>query len=271
MKYYVVPGELSARSNKPGKVEALVYETKAYENDERKLTKKAYVYLPYDYDESKTYPLMILVHGGGGNETEWLLDHGDNKIMLDNMMAKGISEEAIIVTPTFYPRDKAMTYLEGRYLPAAFHHEVRNDLLPAIEKKYSVSKDRENRAFAGLSMGSMTTYWSGISHMMDLFSWFGPYSGCAGPDSIAEENAQKILDAIDVKFKDYSINYMFCCNGTKDIAHDEHVDTMKIVADKSAKLTEGVNYEFIDVPNAEHNWEAWHFALYHTMTKFFKK
>ena len=268
--FYTIPERLTLPSEKKGRVETLAYETIAYDNDERKLSKEAKVYLPYGFSREKEYPLLILMHGGGDNENYWLVKNSETVDMIDSMMAEGLAKECIIVTPTFYPRDKEIGFREGGYLPAAFHNEVRNDLLPAIEAAYPVIRDRNSRAFAGLSMGSMTTYWSALVKMLDLFSWFGPYSGCNGPKCDIEASAGAIVKAIDSDFAEYPINYLLCCNGTEDIAHDEHVEIMKIVSEKSAKVNEGENYEFIDILGAKHEYRAWKWDLYYSLTRFFK-
>ena len=38
------------------------------------ICKYANVYLPYGYDEEKKYPVLYLIHGGGGNPDAWLDD-----------------------------------------------------------------------------------------------------------------------------------------------------------------------------------------------------
>lgn len=276
-----VPVELLVPCEKPGRVESVFYKTKAYGNDERELLKQALVYLPYNYDENKKYPVFYLLHGGGQNEVYWMGKHFKNRLMVDNMIANGESKEVIIVMPSIYPRDKELKFEEAGYLPKVFWEEARNDLIPAVEKKYStyasgdvslesLIASRDYRAFGGLSMGSMTTYSSAVLHMLDLFAWIAPYSGCAGPKCDVKAEAEKLSEAINVTFKDYDIKYMFCCNGTEDIAHDEHVNIMAELLKKTDKLTEGENYEFVDKPGHKHSSAAWRVDLYNTLTRFFK-
>jgi enterochelin esterase-like enzyme len=268
-------------AEKKGRLTTVTYHTKAYGGDNRALIKSAVVYLPYEYDVSKQYNILYLMHGGGGTETSWLAEEPENVNMIDNLIARGIVQPLIIVTPTFYHRDGSDTMINTN-LTENFQHELRNDLIPAVESKFmtfakgDTSEEvliatRDYRAFAGLSMGSMTTYWSALCGCLDLFSWFGPYSGCCGPTADQDAAAKRILAAIESEgFKDYSINYLFACNGTDDIAYKEHVVVMEKVLASTNKLKENVNYDFMVIPEGRHDMRAWQLDLYHTLQKFFK-
>ncbi len=52
------------------------------------------------------------------------------------------------------------------------------DLIP-IEKAYRVLPGRENRAMAGLSMGGMQTFTTGLQNL-DKFAYLGGFSGSCG-------------------------------------------------------------------------------------------
>ena len=58
---------------------------------------------------------------------------------------------------------------------ATFEQDLLNDLIPAIESRYSVQTDREHRALAGLSMGGGQTLNFGLAHL-DTFAWVGGFS-----------------------------------------------------------------------------------------------
>src|SRR5690348_11733402 len=64
-------------------------------------------------------------------------------------------------------------------LSTTFTDMMFADLLPMIEKTYRVAPGRENRAMAGLSMGGMQTFTTGL-HNLDRFAYLGGFSGnCA--------------------------------------------------------------------------------------------
>lgn len=68
-----------------------------------------------------------------------------------------------------------------------FVRELREDILPFIVQNYStyaadgsaeaISAARDHFAYAGLSMGSIYAYNSVMPLCLDLFAWFGCFSG----------------------------------------------------------------------------------------------
>ena len=124
------------------------------------------VYLPADYDRARTYPLVLVSHGGGGNEVDWQ-SQGQIGNVMDNLIAQGRTKEAILVcmNNSVYGWD---------YAKIARNCEER--ILPFMEKLFSVSKDVKDRAFCGLSMGSMTTLYM-YMHRSAVYDYFGAFSG----------------------------------------------------------------------------------------------
>lgn len=283
-----------AAESQRGRIELITYDTETYDEDGSvKMKKQANVYLPAGYDESKKYNVLYLMHGGGENLNTWLVenDYTGNKKMVDNLIANGVIEPLIIVTPTFYRPDDIVVP-EGLDLTSQFQYELRKDLIPYVESHYStyagrdvsddnLIKTRMHRAFAGLSMGSMTTYRSAFYANYDVFAWFGPYSGCQGPGGNQDAEVQKIVSTIeDGLKKGMELGFLYCGNGVEDIAHDEHVAIMKKAVAATDKLVEGANYAFIDLPRlersyggftGEHSMWSWHIHLYNCLRVFFTR
>lgn len=279
-----------AAPDKRGKIETITYDTETYdEGGSVKMEKQANVYLPAGYDESKPYNVLYLMHGGGENMNTWLVgnDYSGNKKMVDNLIANGEIEPLIIVTPTFY---RPSGVPDNPDLTSQFQYELRRDLIPYVESHYStyaggdvsdenLIKTRMHRAFAGLSMGSMTTYRAALYTNYDVFAWFGPYSGCQGPGGNQDAEADKIVSVIeDGADKGMPLGFLYCGNGVADMAHDEHVNVMKKAVAKTDKLIEGENYAFIDLPvlprsyggkTGEHSMWSWHIHLYNCLRVFF--
>jgi enterochelin esterase-like enzyme len=281
-----------------GTIETISYNTETYDEDGSvPMVKEANVYLPYNYDPSKQYNVFYLMHGGGENKDTWLKgdqdsnpngygDYTHNRIMVDKLIMNGVIEPMIIVNPTFY-RPEGAPEIENNDLPAQFAHELRKDLIPYIESHYStyaggdvtdanLVKTRMHRAFAGLSMGSMTTYRAALYANYDLFGWFGPYSGCGGPGGDHDKEVEQIVTAIEEGAKKgMPLGFLYCGNGEGDMAHDEHVDIMQKVLEKTEFLVDGANYAFIDLPHegnlGEHNMWSWHVHLYNCLRLFFSR
>jgi enterochelin esterase family protein len=50
-----------------------------------------------------------------------------------------------------------------------------DEVMPIVDKAYNVSKNREQRAIAGLSMGGAESLYVGLNHL-DTFAWIGAFS-----------------------------------------------------------------------------------------------
>lgn len=280
-KIYEMPAAMLREPAERGEVVRLNYKTETYDNDgSRPLEKGAWVYLPHGYDKSKQYNILYLLHGGGVSENWWFKMFPDTVTILDNMIADGICEPCIIVTPTYYRGDDGDKNAE--YVTEHFAIELRRDLIPAAEKEYStyaggnVSENnliatRSHRAFAGLSLGSMTTYRAAFYNSFDLFSWYGPFSGCSGPWGNHDKEVERIKETlINGYAKGLKLDYMFCCNGDKDIAYGEHLDIMTKALKVCKQLVPGENYDFYTIPGGVHDMKAWQLHLYHALQVFFK-
>lgn len=278
---YTMPEEMLKECEQKGSVERFEYDSFTYdEGDSKPIHKGAWVYLPYGYDASQKYNILYLMHGGNFMEEWWFKLFPDTVTILDNMIAKGICKPCIIVTPTFYRGEYDKEGInEDR--PEQFYQELRKDLIPAVEKKYStycggdvsdanLVATRQHRAFAGLSMGSMTTYRAALYRNFDLFSWYGPFSGCCGPHGDHAKEVERICTTLEEgDKKGLKLDYMFCGNGTDDMAYAEHKDIMEKAVEASPYLKPGENYEFYVIPGGVHDMKAWQLHLYHALPVFF--
>ena len=281
MQYiYEMPKEMLAECGQMGVVERFEYDTNTYdEGNNKPLKKGAWVYLPYGYDASKKYDILYLLHGGGVTEDWWFKMFPDTVTILDNFFAKGLAKPCIIVTPTYYRGDLNEN---AEYVTEHFHIELRKDLIPSVEKKYStyaggdvsddnLVKTRDHRAFAGLSLGSMTTYRAAFYNNFDLFAWYGPFSGCCGPKGDHDIEIKRICKTLkDGKENGLELKFMFCCNGDKDIAYGDQSDVMERTLPVCPELIPGVNYDFYVIPGGVHDMKAWQLHLYHALQVFFK-
>jgi len=129
------------------------------------------VYLPYGYDAERAepYKTIWILHGGGQDECDWMNIGSVQKIM-DNLAAEGRTEPAVIVSPTTNNNQLGST--------SDAYANLFNVVLPFVEENYNVSKDKMDRAFGGLSMGSMNTQ-NIINAQTDAekFGYYGPWSG----------------------------------------------------------------------------------------------
>ena len=125
------------------------------------------IYLPAGYDANREapYPVMYAGHGGGGDETDWMVP-GNGPNIFDNLIARGEMEPTIFVT-------MGNSIINGIDMQAKNLAEV---VVPFVEENYNASQNPEHRAYGGFSMGSML---GGIilNNYHDQFGYFGIFSG----------------------------------------------------------------------------------------------
>ena len=159
--------------------------TVEYDSTTVGVKRKAQVYTPPAYSKDQTYPVLYLLHGIGGDEYEWTRGGAAN-VILDNLYADKKAAPMIVVLPNgraskdLTPRDPI-----PRQSPAfaAFENDLLEDLIPFIEKTYSVKADRESRALAGLSMGGGQSLNFGLTHL-DTFAWVGGFSSAPNTKTV---------------------------------------------------------------------------------------
>ena len=166
-----------------GKIDTITYQSTTVGNP-----RKAIIYTPPGYSKKKKYPVLYLLHGIGGDEKEWL-NGGNPQIILDNLYAEGKIEQMIVVMPNgrAMKNDRAIGNImapDKVQAFADFEKDLLNDLIPHIEKSFSVLTDREHRAIAGLSMGGGQSLNFGLTHL-DKFAWIGGFS--SAPNTKAPE------------------------------------------------------------------------------------
>ncbi|KAJ5831903.1 carbohydrate esterase family 1 protein [Penicillium riverlandense] len=131
------------------------------------------IYLPAEYGHirGKKYPLFYLCHGGSGNSADWP-NRARVQYILDRLIAEGHIPPTVVVMPSW-----------NAYIGVSFV-SIREDfmayLFPHIEQTWEVTTGSDQRAFAGLSLGSALTYEMYIN-ATSYFGYFGVMSGALLP------------------------------------------------------------------------------------------
>jgi len=145
------------------------------------------VYTPPGYSADQKYAVLYLLHGIGGDETEWQR-LCKPEVIMDNLIADKKAVPMVIVMPN--GRAQENDRAEGNVFASApafanFERDLLQDVIPAIESRYSVIADREHRALAGLSMGGGQSLNFGLAHL-DTFAWVGGFSSAPNTKPPAE-------------------------------------------------------------------------------------
>src|SRR5438309_8999989 len=143
-----------------------------------------FVYTPPGYDPraKQTYPVLYLLHGFSDDASAWSAV-GRANVILDNLIAQGKAKPMLIVMPLGYgapellsrtgPSWRDRSLVERNF--SKFREALLTEVMPRIEKMYRVSKDRNSRAIAGLSMGGSESLLTGLN-TLDRFAWIGAFS-----------------------------------------------------------------------------------------------
>lgn len=140
-----IPQGYENPAEQQGRLEKLTYDTWesfTYKQKTQKLTKEAWVYIPYGYSEDEKYNVFYLSHGGWSNETSLMgTDEAPRvfKNIIDNAIQDGKIKPLIIVLPTYNntSEEDSGDYSLAIRLTNNFHNELVNDLIPAVESRYS--------------------------------------------------------------------------------------------------------------------------------------
>ncbi len=147
--------------------------------------KKYNILLPAGYTENKQYPVLYVMHGYWENQDRMILTGNGTmytRQIIGNAIASGEAKDMIVVFPDIYSSatQSSCTAMDDANNAAYdnFINDLTKDLMPHIEKTYSVKTGKENTAITGFSMGGRESLLIGMQRP-DLFGYVG--SICAAP------------------------------------------------------------------------------------------
>jgi enterochelin esterase family protein len=151
-----------------------------------------FVYTPPGYDGKKKLPVLYLLHGFSDAANGWTAV-GRAHVILDNLLAEGKVQPTIVVMTLGYGAPEILRMTNAARPPQVqqrnkegFRDALLSEVIPAVEKAYSVDARREKRAIAGLSMGGGQSLFVGLNHV-DKFAYVAAFSaGLRGDDPAAE-------------------------------------------------------------------------------------
>ncbi len=176
-------GDLIAEQRVPhGNVTAVWYTSPALGT-----ARRMYVYTPPGYEEGNTkYPVLYLLHGGGGDEEGWI-NRGRANYIIDNLIASKQAVPMIVVITNGNPEAVAAPLDRpfevnprgatpiGGMASGKFEESLVKDVMPYIEKNYRVIADAKHRAITGFSMGGYQTQNISNAHP-EMFKYIGVMS-----------------------------------------------------------------------------------------------
>ena len=249
----MVPGERSENYFETDKRGTVSY--RWYDSEILGLNRRLTVYTPYGYEENprQKYPVLYLLHGGGGDEEAWT-SMGRAAQILDNLIEKGLAEPMIVVMPNGNPNQQAactmglpVKQIDMRAPENAnlYVTSLVKEIIPFVEDNYRAISKPSARAIAGLSMGGGHTL-SATRLFPGTFEYICPMS-CG-----AQASAELDADLQAIKKAGYKLYWIGC--GTADFAMpgSEVLD--------EALTRNGLEHTFY-TSDGGHEWKNWRLYL----------
>ncbi len=139
------------------------------------------------------------------------------------------------------------------HLSNTFSEMMFTDLIPMIEKEYRVAPGRDNRAMAGLSMGGMQTFTTGLQNL-DKFAYLGGFSGnCNGFSGSFDPKTSCFGAFADAASFNQKVKVLFLSTGS--------VEGPRVKAFSDALTQAGIHNVYFESPGTAHEWLTWRRAL----------
>jgi putative tributyrin esterase len=231
------------------------------------------VVLPEDYDSASRYPVLWLLHGHGGNETDWLRNAD---------LAREVERYPIVVVlpgagNSFYVNSWADSTLR-------YEDFLVRDLHEDVVRRYAVDTLREG--IAGLSMGGYGALMLALRHPR-RYRFAGVLSGALmvpSPLEREDTHGAGLLPAIDSAFGPEpnphrrahdpfvlfrrtpapELPYLYFLIGTGD-QFPTFLPRNRAITDSLRAY--GARYEYHEVPGG-HDWRVWGGALPSLLARF---
>ncbi|MBQ6381337.1 MAG: esterase family protein [Clostridia bacterium] len=195
----------------------------SYDSTVAAAEKQCNVLLPAGYDETRTYPVMYVIHGFWGSHKTLINDDTFLTLLYGNMLKEGLCVPMILVGIDMYTDDAAgkqsKTDAQKRNSYNKVVKEIHTDLMPFIEKSYPVSKERRHTAVAGYSEGGAKALCIGFN-WLDEFGYIGSFAPSSGviPTDIHSGSFWSIpyMEAFPEPTADNTPYYLYMAVGDKD-------------------------------------------------------
>ncbi len=220
---------------------------------------------PYPYDPNVRYQTLWLLHGGGGDSSDW--------VRKTNIERYANEAKLIVVCPSSYNSLYSDMHYGDKY-----YTYITEELPRMMKYFFPISDKREDNFVAGLSMGGYGALkWA--MNRPEMFAYAGSFSGAVDMTNILKENhlhdgvldrnfliAFGSVDKVENTYQDvlYMANknvaegkllpkfYLTC--GTEDFCYKFNVNARNVFNEL------GIDYTWDERPG-NHTWDYWDAAV----------
>jgi len=220
------------------------------------------VVLPPHYNENQQRSTTLyLLHGYGGDRTDWLRRTG--------LVKYAKAHQFIVVLPdgknSWYSNAPAIRN-------ANFESYIIDDLIPFVDRKYRTLSTRHGRAIAGCSMGGYGAIKLAVKYPAKFY-YAASFSGGLAVPKDSRRGYEHLSPAINVAFGEqesehWTTNYIFALVDSVAITNLPYLylsigkdDGLHRFVESARSLSEklrakGALYEYHELPGG-HNWVFW--------------
>jgi enterochelin esterase-like enzyme len=144
-----------------------------------------------------------------------------------------------------------------------FENELKQSIIPFVEKNFRTEAGAGNRALAGLSMGGLQTLYAGIKNT-NMFSYIGVFSSGWFANRTELSNPQyEFMKTNAATINNNLKSFWISMGGKEDIAYNN----CKVMMARFDEL--GIKYTYSEYPGG-HTWPVWRNNLYNFAQLLFK-
>lgn len=285
-----IPADYMDECVHEGTIYKLEYETDDYFHAGKRIEKHAWVYIPYGYKKGQSYPCVYFMHGAGTDLDTFLYPAGQPLLfyhVLNHMIEAGEIPPMIMVFPTYYQGEYGpsnCTKETDLGLAACFPKELREDLIPAVEKEYlnvpvhyslRNREEHKRRIFAGFSVGGVIA-WNVFADCLDLVSSFGMLSGDCwkkewmGGSKCTVETVDLLEESVNQNRYSKEAFTIFAYTGEKDaacIGMEKQIEEMY----RRKNTFDRENVAFTIMEGGLHNYDYGFLYLYHCLKEWYRR
>lgn len=244
------PSLLTEQTKVPhGSVQRIFYASSSLGED-----RPVVVYTPPEYDATDDdFPLVVLLHGFGDDETAWT-EVGRAHFIADNLIAQKKIRSCVIAMPYGHPvpppfgkrSERPRDYFDNNN--DAYEKDIISDLIPFLSARFRVSSDRKDRSIVGLSMGGGHAIHVGLRHV-ELFSSIGAFSAAAPSGDLEKLTSQYPALSGEQPTANQLTNFWIPI-GDRDFLLNRNRDFVG----RLKKL--GIRHSYVETEGA-HSWYVW--------------
>ncbi|MES2933171.1 MAG: alpha/beta hydrolase-fold protein [Pseudomonadota bacterium] len=187
-----------------------------------------HLYLPPDYDRSRNYPVLYLLHGYRTEVNQWI-SNGLIQHFMGNLLSRALIAPFIIAMPATSSGEHIENY--GKFLS--------DELYDWLHRYFAITPGRQAAAVAGMSQFSLSAF-SLAQRKPERFGFAAPVSAFYSAQYLQQLEQQSL--AIDFGLK------LYC--GTEDYALQRNERFVAILRKN------GIRFDYMRVAG-DHTWHYW--------------